>query len=236
MSEMSHQQAWIHGLPCFDQPGGVPVEVVDFSAPEPGEHELSLTVFPSRSMIPTLHWQSTARTKIPKFSLVLRRDPRNQRDDEFQFANARIVSVRASKESKGAESILISFASMSLKTALPANPGPPPDAPEVHHGGRGRGWIFGMSENPEEGVPFGILDFAPPHFNGRLVVYFDELPLEIRREAQIRSTHPELSLVLPDQARRQYIEYKLWDTRSFRVVGGQYLLLESDWIVCLTGQ
>lgn len=40
MVAQASQQAWFHGLPGYDMPGGVPVEVIDFMPPQPVRQRL----------------------------------------------------------------------------------------------------------------------------------------------------------------------------------------------------
>ncbi|MGE5250176.1 MAG: hypothetical protein ACM3QS_08150 [Bacteroidota bacterium] len=235
MAGNSHQQGWIYGLPGFEKQGGLPVDVVDFHPPRPGDREMTFTLFADQRLKPTLRWQSVSWRKIPKFSLVVREHIWSESHNEYQLANAEILSVRPFRELPDTETIVVGFESISVQTALPGNPGPPPGAPQVRAAGKGTGWIFGTSAEWQEGIPLSVLDFIPPHFNGELAVHCDRLPPEIHREAWSKRRLPALSLVLPDRAQRQYVEYKLWGVRSFKMLGEQYLLLESDWIECLTG-
>jgi hypothetical protein len=235
MSGQSHQQAWIYGLPGFEKQGGIPVDLVDFCPPKPGDHEMTFTLFADGRIKPTLRWQSVSWTKIPKFSLVVRTDIWKECHDEYQLANAEIISVRSYRELADSETIVVGFERASVRTALTGNPGPPAGAPQVRDTGRGTGWIYGTFPGWEEGIPFSVLDFIPPYFNGLLALHCEGVPPEISREARGRSKRSELTLVLPDAVKRQYVEYKLWGVKSFRLTEGGYLLLQSDWIECLTG-
>jgi hypothetical protein len=131
--------------------------------------------------------------------------------------------------------VIFDFKSQFVRKGVKLQPGPPPNAPEVRDAGSNTGWIFGTTEDHKNGIPFDIIDFTPPHFNGQLIIHFEKPSPQINEVTQNETHWLELILVLPDRTKRRYIEYKLWDVKLSKLKDEQHLLLESDMIECLTG-
>lgn len=236
MLPKSRQQAWIRGLPGFDKEGGIALEVLPFSAPTPGKHSLSVTLYGSSELVSDLASLSKQRTKFPKFSLTVRTDAKKELDNQFQMKDAVIDSIVPAKDLAGAQVMTVLFGSVSIKMALTANPGPPPNCPPVWPTGVNTGWIFGLPhEDTSGGTPIEISDFIPPHYNRRLIVTLGKPSSEIHELTHTPTPFQELILVLPNRVSQGYVEFKLWDVKTTTEVDEKVVNFESDMIECLTG-
>ena len=236
MLENNRQQAWFHGLPGYENPGGVPVEVLNFISPKPGSAGMDITFFAGRKLIADLQSLSSHKTKIPQLLFVIRTDAKQEWDDIYQIANSRVTSVGFARGLIGAIVVTLNCDNLTMLKGISMNPGPPAGASTVQAVGLNTGWVFGLPEEGQEGIPVKIVDFTLPDFDGKLVVTCGKPLPELQRLAQTGAPSSNLILVLPERANRRYIEFKLWDARVSAVEGEGEVVFESPFIECLTGE
>lgn len=255
-----YQQGWIHGLPGYEVPGGVPVEVVQFTPPKPGKEnwfralysellrflgfrlrmplsatELNFTILATPEVRAGLRKLADENTTIPQMSFVVRTDEAEEKDDEYQMGGATIESLLPVEDPVGSVSVTVFFESITSRLRMTSNPGPPCDAPEIQPTGMNTGWVYTKRSNdPEKGLPLDVVDFVAPNYDGRLLVELGEPSAVIEKLARSRACKPELILLLPERAGRRYAEFKLRDVRLVKMGEGK-VAFESNYIEWLTG-
>jgi hypothetical protein len=228
MTTQTSQQAWIHGLPGETRPGGIPIEVLDFHPPWPASRQLSLVLRANLSLANELRQLFSTRTRLGQLTVVIRKDPRSQQDTTYNMTDAAIGSVGLPVGSQGGWSVNIHCSKLQMIAGISMNPGPPPDAPPVRATGMNRGWIHGLHESAR-GMPVDVIAFTPPSDSGQLAVTFGNP--ELSSLLKPRRPFQQLILVLPDRARKRYVEFKLWDA-NVAFAHGRRVVFESDIIEC----
>lgn len=237
MKQTIRQEGWIQGLFNAADTVGIPVEVVDFKHPQPNMHQCSIILQSSPEVESALKRHSSAKSVLPRLSIVVRTDKKSKLDEAYHMANARIVSVKPSKKHKETMEATISFNNVSKVSAKYLNPGPPPGAPTVKDIGMNMGWICNESaDRVVTRTEVEIAGFTPPFFNGQLSVTFGKPVPGMQRLIQADEPLQELILVLPDRDLHRYVEYKLWDVAAIVDPNdGHQIIFKSEMIECLTG-
>lgn len=228
MTTQASQQAWIHGLPGETRPGGTPIEVLNFNPPWPDSRQLSLALRANLSLVNKLRQLSSTRTRLGKLTVVIRKAPGSQQDTVYNLTDAGIGSVGLPVGSQGGYPVNIYCSKLQMVAGIRMNPGPPPDAPPVLATGMNKGWIHGLHDSAQ-GMPVDVIAFTPPSDSGHLAVTFGNA--ELSSLLKPREPFQQLILVLPDRARKRYVEFKLWDA-NVSFAHERRVVFESDIIEC----
>jgi hypothetical protein len=238
MVQSIRQEGWIQGLFNTTDTMGTPVEVVDFKHPQPNMHQFNVILQTTPEVESVLKRHSSAKSVIPRLSIVVRMDAKSKLDEAYHLANARIVSVKPAKMQQNAEEVIISFDNVAKVSGTTMNPGPPSGAPTVQDTDMNLGWICDESTSGTiSRTEVEIVDFTIPCFNGQLSVTFGKSVQEVQQLFQSPASMRELILVLPDRDLHRYVEFKLWDVKGTAVPGDEYqIVFKADMIECLTGE
>ena len=256
-----YQRGWIHGLAGYEAPGGVPVEVVQFTPPKPvaenwfvtffsrlfrflgirltptmGETRLNFSILAAADLIVNLGKLAKDQTILPRLNLVIRTGASEEKDTEYQMGNAKIEAVLPAQDLTGISAVNIRCDSMAIRAGISLNPGPPAGAPEIRSMGTNKGWLFTPGgENHQKGIAVEVENFVPPDYDGRLVVHFGKPSPAIQELVQNHRRAHELIMVLPDRDSQRYVEFKLWDIQAIALESDRKAIFESNFIECLTG-
>jgi hypothetical protein len=233
-----HQEAWLKGLSSTVDTTGIPVEVMDFTEPQPGKHQFDITLQTTPELESILNKHSSAKSVFPKMSIVVRKDAKSKLDEGYHLANARIVTVQQSVKQQGAVDVTISFNNVTKITASSWNPGPPPRAPSVRAAGMNPGWIC---ETSADGTvlrkELQIVDFKLFCFESQLLMTFEKSSSDVRQFFPESPIKYDLILVLPDRNTLSYVEIKLRNVKITCIQDNTHqIVIQSDMIECLTGE
>jgi hypothetical protein len=251
-----YQQGWIHGLPGFESPGGIPVEVVEYAPPKPGKEnwfmallrllgfklkaplsatDFNFTILAAPEVRAALRKLADEKTTIPKMSFVVRTEMAKEMDDEYQMGEVTFNSALPAIDPSDATVVNAQFERITARLGVNLNPGPPVGAFEVQSTGMNTGWVFTQkSNNPEKGRPMDVVDFVAPNHNGKLLIKLGKPCAVLEKLSRSQSCMPELILVLPERTGKRYVEFKLRDVRLVNIGEGK-VAFESSFIEWLTG-